>query len=76
MKLAVLLVMLVLAATRASAQSLDAEAIGTAVRAVADVFEREYFDVALSKTVAEEIKRRLEAGRYAGVNVPAALAKR
>ena len=65
-----------LAPTRASAQSLDAAAIGTAVRAVADVFEREYFDAALSKTVAEEIKRRLDGGRYASANVPAALAKR
>ncbi len=71
-----LLVMLLLAPTRASAQSLDVAAIGTAVRAVADVFEREYFDAALSKTVVEEIKRRLDGGRYASDNVPAALAKR
>jgi hypothetical protein len=70
-----LLVMLVLA-MRASAQSLDAAAIGTAVRAVADVFEREYFDVALSKTTAEEIVRRLDAGRYAGAASPSDLAQR
>ncbi len=67
--------MLVLA-LRASAQSLDAAAIGAAVRAVADVFEREYFDVALSKTTAEEIVRRLDAGRYAGAASPADLAQR
>ena len=36
----------------------------------------EDFDAALSKTVAEEIKRRLDGGRYADANVPAALAKR
>jgi hypothetical protein len=56
--------------------SLDQAAIGTAVRAVAEVFEREYFDAALSKTVAEEIERRLDGGRYAGANLPAALAER
>lgn len=37
---------------------------------------REYFDISLSKAVAEEIERRLDGGRYAGANVPAALAKR
>ena len=67
--------MLVLA-TRASAQSLDQAAIATAVRAVADVFEREDFDVALSKTTAEDIVRRLDAGRYAGAASPADLAQR
>jgi hypothetical protein len=56
--------------------SLDQAAIGTAVRAVAEVFEREYFDAALSKTAAEEIERRLDGGRYAEANVPAALAQR
>ena len=56
--------------------SLDAAAIGTAVRAIAAVFEREYFDAALSKTVAEEMVRRLDGGRYAGANEAAALAKR
>ena len=75
MKLGVVLVMLLLGAARASAQSLDASAIPTAVRAVADVFEREYFDAALGKTVAEEIGRRLAAGRYAGSGAPAVLAK-
>lgn len=75
MKIGVLLAMLVLAATRAPAQTLDAAAIGTAVREVAGVFEREYFDVALSKTVAEEIERRLHGGRYASANVAADLAK-
>ena len=72
--------MLLVAPTRAWAQSdrseLDAAAIESAVRAVADVFEREYFDVALSKTVAEEIERRLDRGRYADAGAPAALAKR
>jgi retinol-binding protein 3 len=56
--------------------SLDAAAIATAVRAVADVFEREYFDVALSKTTAEEIVLRLDRGRYAGAALPADLAQR
>ena len=61
---------------RADAQALlDAAAIGTAVGEIAAVFEREYFDPALSKTVANEIERRLAAGRYAGTVVPAALAK-
>jgi hypothetical protein len=62
---------------RVHAQALlDAAAIGAAVRDVAEVFEREYFDAALSKTVAEEIKRRLDGGRYASANEAAALAKR
>ncbi len=76
MRCGVLFVLLVLLATPAPAQSLDAAAIGSAVRAVADVFEREYFDAALSKTVAEAIERRLEGGHYAAANVPAALAPR
>ena len=67
---------LVLASARTPAQSFDAAAIGSAVRAVVDVFEREYFDAALSKTVADEISRRLDGGRYAGANPPAALATR
>ena len=54
--------------------SLDTVAIGTAVHAVTDVFEREYFDAALGSTVAEEIERRLAAGRYAGAGDPVALA--
>lgn len=70
-----LLVTLLLAPTRGWAQALDAVAIDTIVRSVADVFDREYFDAALSKTAAEEITRRLAAGRYAGASAPAALAK-
>ena len=69
------LVLLLLAATRAWAQALDATAIGTAVHAVAEVFEREYFDATLGKTVSEEIRRRLAAGHYAGTGAPAVLAK-
>ena len=61
--------MLSAVAFRVHAQvSLDTAAIGTAVRAVAAVFEREYFDAALSKTVAEEIERRLDGGRYASAS--------
>ena len=76
MRLGVLFLLPLLVAPRTSAQSLDAAAIATAVRAVADVFAREYFDAALGKTVAEEIERRLDGGRYANANVPAALAQR
>jgi hypothetical protein len=68
--------MLVLAATRSPAQSLDAAAIGAAVRDVTTVFANEYFDIALSKTVAGEINSRAGAGRYSGAGTPADLAKR
>src|SRR5687767_10955873 len=76
MRLGALFAMLVLAATRSSAQSLDAAAIGAAVRDVTTVFANEYFDIALSKTVAGEINSRAGAGRYSGAGTPGDHAKR
>lgn len=58
-------------ASDAEVQALDATAIGTAVKAVGEVFAREYFDIALSKAVADEMQRRAAAGRYAGSDPPA-----
>ena len=54
----------------------DAETIESAVRSVADIFAREYFDIQLSKRVADEVHRRLASGRYAGAASPADLAQR
>ena len=50
------------------------EANAGAVREVAGVFAREYFDAALARTVAAELHRRAEAGRYREAASPAALA--
>jgi C-terminal processing protease CtpA/Prc len=54
----------------------DPATIESAVRSVADVFAREYFDIQLSKRVADELHHRLAAGRYADAASPADLAQR
>lgn len=46
-------------------QALDHDTIASTVRGAADIFAAEYFDVPLSASVSRELKRRLDAGRYA-----------
>lgn len=68
---------LVLAAVLASlaAQPLDRATIDATVRGAADVFEAEYFNLALSKSVSAELRRRAEAGTYASAPTPQDLAR-
>lgn len=69
-------VVAVLFRAHAMSQGLDQAGIDAAVREVAAVFAREYFDIPLSKSVADEVNRRAAAGRYAGVASPTVLAQR
>lgn len=48
-----------------SFQTIATSTIDSVVRGAADIFAAQYFDVPLSTSVSTEIKRRLEAGRYA-----------
>ncbi len=50
----------------AGLQALDASETRSAVKAVADVFAREYFDIPLSISIPEELRRRAASGRYTG----------
>lgn len=68
---------LVLAALFAtSLQSPSAATIESVVRGAADIFAAEYFDIPLSAAVSSEVRRRLDAGEYAGQPTNHALADR
>jgi C-terminal processing protease CtpA/Prc len=70
--------LLLIAAVTAQTPSPDLApaAINPAVQHVTTVFANEYFDIPLSKKVAEEINARAASGRYSDAATAAALARR
>lgn len=73
----VILTLIVVATASPQRESppLDRAAIAREAAAVIDVFAREYFDGPVSHHVAEELRGRVAAGRYAAAAAPSDLAR-
>ncbi len=70
------LLWVIVVAAQSTPQGLAPATIDAAVRDVATVFAREYFDISLSQKVAAELNARVAAGRYHDAGTAANLAKR